>query len=147
MSTKKHFFRSESFTIKDSSYIRSWKDKWLEYHSTSTMSESEQYCLCQEDFNRSYNGNVSTKFDIRARYSRSMACGTECSSRAADKFCWVEEVIRVVECYIDVCRVRDRLNECFCCAVLCWLWNMWKKFTVEGSFPSQPASWLYKLPI
>jgi hypothetical protein len=33
------------YYIKHSSYMRSWEDKWLGYHSATTMSESEQHCL------------------------------------------------------------------------------------------------------
>jgi hypothetical protein len=55
-------------------------------------------------------------------------------------------------CFAELYMILDNLTGqtkrviWICCAALCWaLWNIRNKFTIEGTFPSQPADGLYKM--
>jgi hypothetical protein len=57
-------------------------------------------------------------------------------------------------CFADLYKLLDDLSGktkrmfWIGCTALCWAtWNIRNKFTIEGSFPSQPADGLYKMLI
>lgn len=54
------------------------------------------------------------------------------------------EVYRLIQCH----QGQDRRVLWSCIAALCWtLWNVRNKYSIEGSFPSQPADCIYKLSV